>query len=144
MPPLTLKTLNQHRCHSFILCFIELGGFRGVNSRISVSGREKDAGVGDCVSPTVPQVRARVYRCESRVCSWLTARALRRLNASLCAHPEKDELILFGGEFFNGKKVSTHVGKCVAMFWRWSISCHAHRTILTTLSCLNSYCVPRL
>ncbi|XP_016366888.1 kelch domain-containing protein 4-like [Sinocyclocheilus rhinocerous] len=27
-----------------------------------------------------------------------------RLNASLCAHPEKDELILFGGEFFNGKK----------------------------------------
>uniref|UniRef100_A0A673K2Z8 Kelch domain-containing protein 4-like n=1 Tax=Sinocyclocheilus rhinocerous TaxID=307959 RepID=A0A673K2Z8_9TELE len=28
-----------------------------------------------------------------------------RLNASLCAHPEKDELILFGGEFFNGKKI---------------------------------------
>ncbi|XP_029010622.1 kelch domain-containing protein 4 isoform X1 [Betta splendens] len=27
-----------------------------------------------------------------------------RLNASLCAHPDKDELILFGGEFFNGKK----------------------------------------
>ncbi|XP_056908327.1 kelch domain-containing protein 4 [Takifugu flavidus] len=27
-----------------------------------------------------------------------------RLNASLCAHPEKDELILFGGEFFNGQK----------------------------------------
>uniref|UniRef100_A0A671SPX6 Kelch domain-containing protein 4-like n=1 Tax=Sinocyclocheilus anshuiensis TaxID=1608454 RepID=A0A671SPX6_9TELE len=27
-----------------------------------------------------------------------------RLNASLCAHPEKDELILFGGEFFNGKR----------------------------------------
>ncbi|XP_051548774.1 kelch domain-containing protein 4 isoform X1 [Myxocyprinus asiaticus] len=27
-----------------------------------------------------------------------------RLNASLCTHPEKDELILFGGEFFNGKK----------------------------------------
>ncbi|XP_062856379.1 kelch domain-containing protein 4 [Trichomycterus rosablanca] len=27
-----------------------------------------------------------------------------RLNASLSAHPEKDELILFGGEFFNGKK----------------------------------------
>lgn len=34
-----------------------------------------------------------------------------RLNASLCAHPEKDELILFGGEFFNGKKVC--VGKRV-------------------------------
>lgn len=27
-----------------------------------------------------------------------------RLNASLAAHPERDELILFGGEFFNGKK----------------------------------------
>ncbi|XP_074488229.1 kelch domain-containing protein 4 [Sebastes fasciatus] len=27
-----------------------------------------------------------------------------RLSASLSAHPEKDELILFGGEFFNGRK----------------------------------------
>ncbi|KAK7891963.1 hypothetical protein WMY93_023926 [Mugilogobius chulae] len=27
-----------------------------------------------------------------------------RLNASLNAHPEKDELILFGGEYFNGRK----------------------------------------
>ncbi|XP_008309253.1 kelch domain-containing protein 4 [Cynoglossus semilaevis] len=27
-----------------------------------------------------------------------------RLSASLSAHPEKDELILFGGEFYNGKK----------------------------------------
>ncbi|XP_061679168.1 kelch domain-containing protein 4 isoform X1 [Syngnathoides biaculeatus] len=27
-----------------------------------------------------------------------------RLSASLTAHPEKEELILFGGEFFNGKK----------------------------------------
>ncbi|XP_004069791.1 kelch domain-containing protein 4 isoform X1 [Oryzias latipes] len=27
-----------------------------------------------------------------------------RLNASFSAHPEKEELILFGGEFFNGKK----------------------------------------
>uniref|UniRef100_A0A667YY20 Kelch domain containing 4 n=1 Tax=Myripristis murdjan TaxID=586833 RepID=A0A667YY20_9TELE len=27
-----------------------------------------------------------------------------RLNASLSAHPEKDEIILFGGEYFNGKK----------------------------------------
>lgn len=31
---------------------------------------------------------------------------VNRLNASYSAHPEKDELILFGGEFFNGKKVS--------------------------------------
>nr|XP_056718193.1 kelch domain-containing protein 4 [Euleptes europaea] len=29
---------------------------------------------------------------------------LPRLNASLSAHPEKDELILFGGEYFNGQK----------------------------------------
>lgn len=28
-----------------------------------------------------------------------------RLHASLSAHPEKDELILFGGEYFNGQKV---------------------------------------
>ncbi|XP_060644473.2 kelch domain-containing protein 4 isoform X1 [Anolis sagrei] len=27
-----------------------------------------------------------------------------RLNASLLSHPEKDELILFGGEYFNGQK----------------------------------------
>ncbi|KAJ7413778.1 Kelch domain-containing protein 4 [Willisornis vidua] len=27
-----------------------------------------------------------------------------RLNGSLCAHPERDELILFGGEYFNGQK----------------------------------------
>ncbi|KFO77888.1 Kelch domain-containing protein 4, partial [Cuculus canorus] len=27
-----------------------------------------------------------------------------RLNSSLSAHPEKDELILFGGEYFNGQK----------------------------------------
>lgn len=31
--------------------------------------------------------------------------AFCRLNASFSAHPEKEELILFGGEFFNGKKV---------------------------------------
>nr|XP_040023980.1 kelch domain-containing protein 4-like isoform X2 [Gasterosteus aculeatus aculeatus] len=27
-----------------------------------------------------------------------------RLSATLSAHPEKEELILFGGEFFNGRK----------------------------------------
>ncbi|XP_064579372.1 kelch domain-containing protein 4 [Zonotrichia leucophrys gambelii] len=27
-----------------------------------------------------------------------------RLNCSFCAHPERDELILFGGEYFNGQK----------------------------------------
>lgn len=32
-----------------------------------------------------------------------------RLNASLSPHPEKDELILFGGELFNGKKVVTSI-----------------------------------
>ncbi|XP_018416056.1 PREDICTED: kelch domain-containing protein 4 [Nanorana parkeri] len=28
-----------------------------------------------------------------------------RLNSSLTSHPDKDELILFGGEYFNGQKV---------------------------------------
>ncbi|KAH0619677.1 hypothetical protein JD844_000570 [Phrynosoma platyrhinos] len=30
----------------------------------------------------------------------------KRLNASLSPHPEKDELILFGGEYFNGQKAA--------------------------------------
>lgn len=30
----------------------------------------------------------------------------RRLNFSFIAHPEEDQLILYGGEFFNGQKVS--------------------------------------
>ncbi|XP_066413340.1 kelch domain-containing protein 4 isoform X3 [Molothrus aeneus] len=29
-----------------------------------------------------------------------------RLNCSFCAHPERDELILFGGEYFNGQKAA--------------------------------------
>jgi len=36
-----------------------------------------------------------------------------RLSASLSTHPEKDELILFGGEFFNGKKVVEDTPECV-------------------------------
>lgn len=31
-----------------------------------------------------------------------------RSNFSLCSHPEKDELILFGGEFFNGQKLTVY------------------------------------
>ncbi|XP_040299227.1 kelch domain-containing protein 4 isoform X1 [Herpailurus yagouaroundi] len=31
-----------------------------------------------------------------------------RLHASLSAHPDKDELILFGGEYFNGQKTSVY------------------------------------
>lgn len=31
----------------------------------------------------------------------------RRLNFTFVAHPEKEELILFGGEYFNGQKVKT-------------------------------------
>lgn len=31
-----------------------------------------------------------------------------RSNFSLCAHPEKDELILFGGEFFNGNELTIY------------------------------------
>ncbi|XP_026974826.1 kelch domain-containing protein 4 isoform X5 [Sagmatias obliquidens] len=34
----------------------------------------------------------------------LHCRGETRLNASLSAHPEKEELILFGGEYFNGQK----------------------------------------
>lgn len=30
----------------------------------------------------------------------------RRLNFTFVAHPDKDMLILYGGEFFNGQKVS--------------------------------------
>ena len=29
----------------------------------------------------------------------------RRANFSFCSHSDKDELILFGGEYFNGSKV---------------------------------------
>lgn len=31
----------------------------------------------------------------------------RRSNFTFVSHPDKDELILFGGEFHNGKNVST-------------------------------------
>lgn len=131
--------------NTFVLRFIEIGGFRGFNSRISVSGRKKDAGDRECVWPSVTQVRVHVCRCvnQSRDCYrdlWLTARSLRRLNASLCAHPEKDELILFGGEFFNGKKVGFSLYACwwmcsyaLELVSSWSISCHVTKTILTTL-----------
>jgi len=29
----------------------------------------------------------------------------RRVNFSFVSHPDKDQLILFGGEFYNGQKV---------------------------------------
>lgn len=29
----------------------------------------------------------------------------RRANFSLNAHPERDEIVMFGGEYFNGQKV---------------------------------------
>lgn len=32
----------------------------------------------------------------------------RRINFTFVPHPDKDELILFGGEFFNGQKVSLY------------------------------------
>lgn len=31
----------------------------------------------------------------------------RRINFTLVPHPDKDELIFFGGEYFDGNKVST-------------------------------------
>lgn len=30
----------------------------------------------------------------------------RRLNFTFIAHPDKDQLVMFGGEFFDGQKVS--------------------------------------
>lgn len=36
----------------------------------------------------------------------------RRLNFTFIAHPEKDQLILYGGEFFNGQKVM-----CFIFIW---------------------------
>ena len=30
-----------------------------------------------------------------------------RSSFSLCAHPERDELLLYGGEYYNGKNVSS-------------------------------------
>jgi hypothetical protein len=37
-----------------------------------------------------------------------TDRPLKRSSFAFVPHPEKDELILFGGEFFNGQKVKMH------------------------------------
>lgn len=31
-----------------------------------------------------------------------------RTNFSLCAHPDKEELIMFGGEFYNGTKMTIY------------------------------------
>lgn len=31
-----------------------------------------------------------------------------RSNFSMCAHPEKEELILFGGEFYNGQTLTVY------------------------------------
>ncbi|KAK8773487.1 hypothetical protein V5799_011984 [Amblyomma americanum] len=37
-----------------------------------------------------------------------------RSGATLCVHPEKDQLLLFGGEYFNGQKVMMyHSSKCL-------------------------------
>jgi hypothetical protein len=34
----------------------------------------------------------------------------RRLNFTFIPHPDKDQLILYGGEFYNGQKVRLHSG----------------------------------
>ena len=56
---------------------------------------------------------------------------LFRLSASLSAHPEKDELILFGGEFFNGKKVvksvSVHYSDLINSLLCTHTHTHTHR-----------------
>ena len=35
---------------------------------------------------------------------------------TLTAHPEKDELIMFGGEYFNGKKVSSVTTRITSLY----------------------------
>ena len=39
-----------------------------------------------------------------------------RCNMTLTAHPEKDELIMFGGEYFNGKKVSSVTTRITSLY----------------------------
>jgi hypothetical protein len=43
-------------------------------------------------------------------------RPLKRSGFQYVAHPEKDELILFGGEFFNGQKVRDSLLNCHGLF----------------------------
>jgi len=43
---------------------------------------------------------ARLQKVTEEICAAPSARS----NFSLVAHPEKEELILYGGEFFNGQK----------------------------------------
>lgn len=50
---------------------------------------------------TAEAVKAGVGLVEEEV-----AMPSRRSNFSITPHPDKDQLIIFGGEFFNGSKVS--------------------------------------
>lgn len=68
-----------------------------------------------CRRAVLPFVETRLLAENKLISSWflylhdcLTS-VCCRLNASFSAHPEKEELILFGGEFFNGKKVSRKI-----------------------------------
>lgn len=94
----------------FPMCFGS-GGSRGPHRGVSVSGCEENAGCGERMSSSVSQVhtfkKKKKTRCRNTwvVVLWSVPCTVFRLNASLSAHPEKDELILFGGEYFNGKKV---------------------------------------
>lgn len=115
--------------NTFVLCFIEIGGFRGFNSRISVSGREKDAGDRECVWPSVTQVRVHVYRCES--ITWLLpwhltdssfSPQVERL--SMCASWKRRADFIRRGIFQweeSGFLIAP-VGECVAMLWSWFLA----------------------
>lgn len=51
----------------------------------------------------------------------------RRANFSICAHTDKDEIIMFGGEYFNGQKVS--------VFYLTILS------VMTFFFCISDICV---
>jgi hypothetical protein len=56
----------------------------------------------------VEQIVAQIEKEEQQkkaITEVATDRPLKRSSFVFVAHPEKDELILFGGEFFNGQKV---------------------------------------
>ena len=58
----------------------------------------------DDIESIVAQIEAE-ERKRLEVVEHIVGPPSRRVNFSLVAHPEKEELILFGGEYFNGKTV---------------------------------------
>lgn len=61
-----------------------------------------------CSQDDIEKVIAEIEREErrrERVVEAVVDPPSRRVNFSLCPHPFKDELIMFGGEFHDGRKV---------------------------------------